>query len=139
MFHFYLWLTSSSFWAVCAVKEGEVGGFLDPKDSADIMTFGQNLAKTQGAFPKVLDTETLQDYLSSPEEMAAVNSIVGGVLANEVLKAISGKGDPFENLFLYSMTNGAGIVEKLAPAVQVTAPMSALASQVNQKPNVISI
>ena len=116
-----------------------MGDFLDPRDSADIMAFGQNLAKTQGAFPKVLDTETLQDYLASPEEMAPVNSIVGGVLANEVLKAISGKGDPFDNLFLYSMANGAGIVEKLAPVVHITAPMSSLASQLDQKQSVLSV
>ena len=125
--------------AVCAVKEGEAGSFLDPKDSADILAFGHNLAKTQGALPKVLDRETLQDYLESPEEMAPVNSIVGGVLANEVLKAISGKGDPFDNLFLYSMSTGAGIVEKLACAVKVVAPMSSLASQLDQKQAAVTL
>ena len=124
---------------MCATKEGEVGDFLNPKDSADILAFGHNLAKAQGAFPKVLDTETLNDYLESPEEMAPVNSIVGGVLANEVLKAISGKGDPFDNLFLYSMANGAGIVEKVGLAVPITKPVASFPPQIDQTQHIISV
>ena len=118
---------------MCATKEGEVEGFLDPKESSDLLAFGYNLAKTQGAPPKVLDTQTLQDYLENPDEFAPVNSIVGGILANEVLKAVSGKGNPFDNLFLYSMATGAGVVEKLAPAVKIVASMSALATKLDQK------
>jgi len=30
-----------------------------------------------------------------------VNAILGGVLANEVLKAVSGQGEPLDNLFMY--------------------------------------
>ena len=30
-----------------------------------------------------------------------VNAIVGGVLANEILKAVSGRGEPLDNLFMY--------------------------------------
>ena len=125
--------------AVCATKEGEVGDFLDPKDSADILAFGYQLAKTQGAPPKVIDTQTLQDYLESPQEMAPVNAIVGGVLANEVLKAVSGRGEPFDNLFLYSMADGGGMIERLAPAVKVVAPMSALASRLDHKTSAIPV
>lgn len=124
---------------MCATKEGEVGDFLDPKDSADILAFGYNLAKTQGASPKVIDIQTLQAYLDSPEEMAPVNSIVGGVLANELLKAVSGRGEPFDNLFLYSMADGGGIIEKLAPAVKVVSSMSALASQLDQKQAAVTV
>ena len=88
----------------------------------------------------MLDRDTLEAYLSSSEELAPVNAIVGGVLANEVLKAVSKKGEPFDNLFLYSMADGGGVIEKLAPAVTESpapfvkeankAGMSALASKV---------
>lgn len=125
--------------AVCATKEGEIGDFLDPKDSADILAFGYQLAKTQGAPPKVIDPQTLQDYLESTYEMAPVNSIVGGVLANEILKAVSGKGEPFDNLFLYSMADGGGMIERLAPATKVVEPMSALASEVDHQKSGIAV
>ena len=129
----------SSCCAVCATKEGEVGDFLASQDSADILAFGYNLAKTQGALPKVIDIETLQDYLEGTEEMAPVNSIVGGVLANEVLKAVSGRGEPYDNLFLYSMADGGGFIERLAPPVKIVASMSALASKLDQKQAVTAL
>ena len=38
------------------------------------------------------------------------------MLANEVLKAVSGKGDPINNLFLFSLTDGAGVIEQVGGA-----------------------
>jgi hypothetical protein len=62
-----------------------------------------------------------------------VNAIVGGVLANEVLKAVSGREEPLDNMFMYSMADGAGIVERLAPTHKETHSMSALASRLDHK------
>jgi ubiquitin-like 1-activating enzyme E1 A len=45
------------------------------------------------------------------EEMPAINAVVGGIVANEVLKATSGKGEPIRNFFLFSLTDGAGFVQ----------------------------
>lgn len=42
---------------------------------------------------------------------AQVNAVLGGVLANEVLKAVSRRGEPVNNLFLFCLTDGAGAVE----------------------------
>lgn len=44
-------------------------------------------------------------------EMPAVAAIVGGVLANDLLKAVAHKGEPLRNLFMYSLTDGVGSVE----------------------------
>lgn len=43
--------------------------------------------------------------------MPAVNAVVGGILANDLLKALSAKGEPLRNLFLYSISDGVGSVE----------------------------
>lgn len=50
---------------------------------------------------------------SGSGDMAAVNAIVGGVLANELLKAVSRKGEPANNLFLYDVGSGVGKVQRL--------------------------
>lgn len=46
-------------------------------------------------------------------DMAAVHAIMGGVLANELLKAVSRKGEPANNLFLYDVGSGIGKVHRL--------------------------
>lgn len=107
-----------------------MGDFLRPEALDDLFAFGQNLAKAQAAFPKLVDRETLGEYLCNQGELAPVNSVVGGILANEVLKAVSKKGDPVDNLFLFSIANGVGTIEKLAPVVKKTRVMSDLAKQV---------
>lgn len=53
---------------------------------------------------------------NAPEcEDVAVCSVAGGVLANEVLKSISRKGEPAANFYFYgtSILNGAGVIEKV--------------------------
>jgi ubiquitin-like 1-activating enzyme E1 A len=43
--------------------------------------------------------------------MPAINAVVGGILANDLLKAVSKKGEPIHNLFMYSLADGVGSVE----------------------------
>lgn len=57
---------------MCASKEGEAGDFLDPATLQDLLAFGDNLAKTQGASPKIIDAVALEEYLGNPQEMAPV-------------------------------------------------------------------
>ena len=44
-------------------------------------------------------------------ELAAVAAIVGGVLAGEVIKAVSGKDAPLRNIFLFDGHESNGVVE----------------------------
>ncbi|XP_040570905.1 LOW QUALITY PROTEIN: SUMO-activating enzyme subunit 1 [Lepeophtheirus salmonis] len=46
-------------------------------------------------------------------ELAPVSAIVGGVLAQEMIKVISNKDFPIENFFLYNPLNSRGVVECL--------------------------
>lgn len=46
-------------------------------------------------------------------DMAALNAIVGGVLANELLKAVSRKGEPVNNVFMYDTGSGIGRVHRI--------------------------
>ena len=47
------------------------------------------------------------------EPLPAINAICGGVLANELLKAVSHKGEPVNNFFFFSLTDSAGIVQRV--------------------------
>ena len=66
-----------------------------------------------------LDVGVLTDYVTYAEDMPAVNAVVGGVLANEVLKAVSYSGAPIKNMFFFSAHDGAGMVEDLSPASEL--------------------
>lgn len=44
--------------------------------------------------------------------MPAVSAVLGGVLANDVVKAVARKGETLDNFFLYSIADGAGVVDR---------------------------
>jgi len=46
-------------------------------------------------------------------ERSPVAAIVGGKLAQEIIKAISNKDAPHNNFFIFNPCDGAGVVEKL--------------------------
>ena len=50
-------------------------------------------------------------------ELAPVCAIVGGVVASEVIKIISGKGAPINNAFFFdALDTSEGIVQRLGPS-----------------------
>ena len=46
-------------------------------------------------------------------EMPAVAAVVGGILGQELLRAVTGKGQPVRNSFFFSIENGQGTIENL--------------------------
>ncbi|KAK8943785.1 SUMO-activating enzyme subunit 1B-1 [Platanthera guangdongensis] len=48
-------------------------------------------------------------------EYPPVCAILGGFLGQEVIKAISGKGDPIKNFFYFDAADGKGIIEDISP------------------------
>ncbi|KAL8220051.1 UNVERIFIED_CONTAM: SUMO-activating enzyme subunit 1 [Gekko kuhli] len=49
-------------------------------------------------------------------EMASVCAVVGGVLGQEIVKALSQRDAPLNNFFFFDGMKGSGIVERLAPS-----------------------
>lgn len=67
-----------------------------------------------GVDPAALPDEQLSAYASGEGDMPAINAVVGGVLANEVIKAAGGKEAPVNNFFLFSLAEGGnGAVERM--------------------------
>ena len=54
----------------------------------------------------------VEEFLCA-EALPAVNAICGGVLANELLKAVSHKGEPVNNFFFFALSDSAGIVQRV--------------------------
>ena len=46
-------------------------------------------------------------------EIAPVCAIIGGILGQEVIKAISHKDEPIYNVFAFDGINGGGVVNKI--------------------------
>jgi len=62
-----------------------------------------------------LTDEALDAYAAGAElEMPPISAVVGGVLANDVLKALSGVGEPAHNFFLFDSHTCAGTLDRVA-------------------------
>ncbi|KAL4523103.1 hypothetical protein Ndes2526A_g07814 [Nannochloris sp. 'desiccata'] len=75
-----------------------------------------NLCKVEGHTGGSVDGTALGSFLESTEEMPAINAILGGVVANDTIKIVASKGEPvINNIFMYSLLEGGGWVERLGP------------------------
>ncbi|GFZ03907.1 SUMO-activating enzyme 1A [Actinidia rufa] len=69
--------------------------------------------------PKSLNESSIPDLLlerlvTGTREFPPVCAIVGGILGQEVIKAISGKGDPVKNFFFFDAMEGKGTIEDIS-------------------------
>jgi len=64
-----------------------------------------------------IDNELLTDEFTSNcgGELYPVNAIIGGVMGQEVIKAVSGKDTPHNNFFFYDGVLTSGVVQKVIP------------------------
>ncbi len=75
----------------------------------EFVTISKNFLKDQGMDENVFgeDEEGLKSLaLTATAEVSPVCAVMGGVLGNEVIKAISGKGAPANNTLLFDGTDG---------------------------------
>ncbi|KAL4450085.1 hypothetical protein ABPG77_010754 [Micractinium sp. CCAP 211/92] len=95
--------------------EQQHGRFPAAADADALAAAWADEAGAAGVDAAALPAEALAAYASDGEDMPAINAIVGGVVANEVIKAVGRKGAPINNLFLFSLLDGAGAVERMPP------------------------
>ncbi len=101
--------------AAAARFEQQHGRFPAAADADALAAAWADEAGAAGVDAAALPAEALAAYASDGEDMPAINAIVGGVVANEVIKAVGRKGAPINNLFLFSLLDGAGAVERMPP------------------------
>lgn len=86
-----------------------------PAQSEDLSEIKQIIQKhiTQAKLAKLNVPDDLIEEFLCDEHLPAVNAICGGVLANEMLKAVSHKGEPVNNFFFFGLSDGAGVVQRV--------------------------
>ncbi len=86
-----------------------------PAQSGDHSEIKQIIQKhiTQAKLTKLNVPDDLIEEFLCDEHLPAVNAICGGVLANEMLKAVSHKGEPVNNFFFFGVSDGAGVVQRV--------------------------
>jgi len=99
--------------AAAARFEQQHARFPATADLEQLTAAWQAAAEEAGLDPSVLPADELAAYAQQGEDMPAINAIVGGVLANDLIKAVGRKGEPINNFFLFSLFEGAGAVERM--------------------------
>ncbi|XP_016447106.1 SUMO-activating enzyme subunit 1B-1-like isoform X2 [Nicotiana tabacum] len=83
-------------------------------DLPNVLKLRKELCEAQCINESQIPDSLLERLLASEHEFPPVCAIVGGVLVQEVIKAISGKGDPLKNIFFFDATDGKGIIEDIS-------------------------
>ena len=95
--------------------EKKIGRF--PSNETDKKILIASIAVTErenGLNEGWMNPETVAEYVGHPnEEAPAVAAVVGGVLAQEMLRAVTKVGEPCRNGFFFAMDGGQGSVENL--------------------------
>ncbi|KAG8379447.1 hypothetical protein BUALT_Bualt07G0089500 [Buddleja alternifolia] len=93
--------------------EGRIPGETSAADLLNVQKLRKELCDTHSVDESQIPDALLERLLEGTREFPPVCAIVGGILGQEVIKAISGKGDPLKNFFFFDATDGKGIIEDI--------------------------
>ncbi|XP_039001386.1 SUMO-activating enzyme subunit 1B-1-like isoform X2 [Hibiscus syriacus] len=88
--------------------EGRNAGQTSIADLPGVLKLRKELCETN--VPDAL----LERLLIGTSEFPPVCAVIGGILGQEVIKAISGKGDPLKNFFFFDAMDGKGLIEDIS-------------------------
>jgi ubiquitin-like 1-activating enzyme E1 A len=89
-------------------------GELTIADLPGVLKLRKEVCEANSVSESHIPETLLERLVTGPREFPPVCAIVGGILGQEVIKAISGKGDPVKNFFFFNATDGKGIVENIS-------------------------
>ena len=80
----------------------------------------------------VSEKDLCEVYRLQGRDLSPVAAVVGGIVAQEVIKVLSGKDEPLGNCFFFDGQQSRGLVERFVPEAptQVKKPMTANVQQV---------
>ncbi|XP_058103146.1 SUMO-activating enzyme subunit 1B-1-like isoform X2 [Magnolia sinica] len=94
--------------------EGRNPGETSITDLPRVLQLRKELCAAQLLNESQIPDNLLERLLAGTQEHPAVCAIIGGILGQEVIKAISGKGDPLKNFFFFDAADGKGIIEDIS-------------------------
>ncbi|XP_051148139.1 SUMO-activating enzyme subunit 1B-1-like [Andrographis paniculata] len=95
-------------------REGRNPGETSAADLPDVQKLRKEHCEEHSVNESLIPDSLLQRLLEGRREFPPVCAIIGGVLGQEVIKAISGKGDPIKNFFYFDVMNGQGVIEDIS-------------------------
>ncbi len=98
--------------AACVSFERQHARHVSEADAEAVWQLLHTDAKAAGIMPADNAQAVMTDWLCGGEEFAPVCAVVGGVAANNVVKAVSHSGAPLHNCFYFSLFDGRGVVEQ---------------------------
>ncbi|MCO5569322.1 hypothetical protein L7F22_023034 [Adiantum nelumboides] len=114
--------TAKLFYAMRIVEGFEQSNLRAPgqvafEDLTAILDTRKRYCESQGVPETSVPEKLLHRLLQTGErELPPVCAIIGGILGQEVLKALSGKGEPLKNFFFFDPSDGKGIIEEIPRA-----------------------
>ncbi|XP_057845047.1 SUMO-activating enzyme subunit 1B-1 [Cryptomeria japonica] len=112
--------TSKLYFAMRVVEmfeqvEGRESGDLSSTDIPSVLKMRKKLCEEQEFAESRIPDLLLQRIVDAGKrELPPVCAIVGGILGQEVIKAMSCKGDPLKNFFFFDVMDGKGIIEDIS-------------------------
>ncbi|XP_060204382.1 SUMO-activating enzyme subunit 1B-1-like isoform X1 [Lycium barbarum] len=94
--------------------EGRNPGETSVDDLPNVQKLRKELCEAQCLNEAQIPDSLLKRLIASGGEFPPVCAIIGGILGQEVIKAISGKGDPLKNFFFFDAMDGKGIIEDIS-------------------------
>ncbi|XP_062115913.1 SUMO-activating enzyme subunit 1B-1-like isoform X2 [Humulus lupulus] len=94
--------------------EGRKPGEVSNDDLPGVKKLKKELCESQSLNESHIPDALLERLVTNGREFPPVCAIVGGILGQEVIKAISGKGDPMKNFFFFDAMDGKGIIEDIS-------------------------
>ncbi|OMO84159.1 UBA/THIF-type NAD/FAD binding protein [Corchorus capsularis] len=94
--------------------EGRNPGESSIADLPSVMKLKKELCETNSVNESQISDALLERLLIDTSEFPPSCAIIGGILGQEVIKAISGKGDPLKNFFFFDAVDGKGLIEDIS-------------------------
>ncbi|KAI4387992.1 hypothetical protein MLD38_000371 [Melastoma candidum] len=83
-------------------------------DLPGVLKLKRELCDAESLNESHVPNSLLERLLAGTREFPPVCAIVGGFLGQEVIKGISGKGDPLKNFFFFDASDGKGVIEDIS-------------------------
>lgn len=93
---------------------GRNPGEISLADLPSVLKLRKELCEAQSFSESQIPDPLLERLLSGRMEFPPVCAIIGGILGQEVIKAISCKGEPLKNFFYFDAMDGKGIIEDIS-------------------------
>ncbi|CAD7696785.1 unnamed protein product [Ostreobium quekettii] len=101
---------------VCAEFQRRLSRPPAAADIEDVKSLARRMAADGGLSERLYSERLLSLFVEGAGELAAVCAIVGGILGNEIVKVVSGRGEPLRNFFFFSLHDGRGVAQEIGCA-----------------------